>query len=312
MAQKRDYYEVLGVKRNASKEDIKKAYRRLAKRYHPDLNPGNKEAEEKFKEAQEAYEILSNDEKRKAYDMYGIAGFQPGAERTTWRRQQGSTEGFEFNLGDFSSFEDIFGEVFHPRETAKRRNKGRDIEHQIEIDFEMAIKGGTRDINISREISGSLSTETISVKIPAGVDNGSRIRVPGKGETPRRGTGAFSGDLYLIVKVRPHPIFRREQYDIYVEIPITIYEAALGAQISVPNIDGTAVVTFPPGTQSGTKLRLRSKGAPHLKDGERGDQYVVAKIVLPEQIGEGAKKKFEELAKAIPYNPRMHLEKYLK
>src|SRR5579875_2013437 len=312
MAPKRDYYEVLGVKKNASKEDIKKAYRKLARRYHPDLNPGNKEAEEKFKEVQEAYSILSNDEKRKAYDTFGTAEPQPGpgAGRTTWRWQEGSPEGFQFNFGDLSGLEDILGDIFGAGEGARGRGRGRNIEYQIEIDFETAIKGGTRDISITRDIGGKPFTETISVKIPAGVDNGSRIRVPGKGGEARKGGNA--GDLYLTVKVRPHPIFRREQNDIYVELPITVYEAALGARISVPTVDGTAVVTVPPGIQSGTKLRLRAKGVPHLRDGERGDQYVVVKIVLPEQMSESVKKKFEDLARTIPYNPRLYLEKYLR
>ena len=368
MASKRDYYEVLGVSRNASKEDIKKAYRKLARRFHPDLNPGNKEAEEKFKEIQEAYSVLSKDEKRKAYDMYGSAEFQPGA-RTTWTWTEGAPEGFEFNFGDFSGIEDIVGEVFGTRESARARRKGRDLEYQIEVDFETAIKGGSKDITITRESNcsvcngsgirpgastktcskckgsgkgpsgifnisrtcnvcggtGKISTdpcqscsgsgrkaltETISVKIPPGVDNGSRVRVQGKGQVTR-GTG-IPGDLYLIVKVSPHPIFQREQNDVFIDVPITIYEAALGARISVPTVDGAVVVTIPPGTQNGTKLRLRGKGVHHLKDKEPGDQYVVVKVVLPEQISENSKKKYEELAKTAPYNPRTHLDKYMR
>jgi len=222
------------------------------------------------------------------------------------------------------------------------RRKGRDLEYQIEVDFETAIKkGGSKDITITRESNCSVCngsgirpgastktcskckgsgkgflvfsnvsrtcnvcggtgkvstdhcqscigsgrkalTETISVKIPPGVDNGSRVRVQGKGQVTR-GTG-IPGDLYLIVKVSPHPIFQREQNDVFIDVPITIYEAALGARISVPTVDGTVVVTIPPGTQNGTKLRLRGKGVHHLKDKEPGDQYVVVKVVLPEQI----------------------------
>ncbi len=312
MAPKRDYYEVLGVKKSASKEEIKKVYRKLARRYHPDLNPGNKEAEEKFKETQEAYSVLSNDEKRRAYDAFGSAEPQHGAGtgRTTWRWQEGSPEGFQFNFGDLSGFEDVLGDIFGAREGTRGRGSGRNVEYQIEIDFETAIKGGTRDINITRDVGGKPLTERISVRIPAGVDNGSRIRVPGKGGEARKGGSA--GDLYLMVKVRPHPIFQREQSDIYFELPITIYEAALGARISVPTVDGTAIVTVPPGVQGGTRLRLRGKGVPHLKNEGRGDQYVTVKIVMPEEMNEIAKKKFEELARAIPYNPRIHLEKYLR
>lgn len=312
MASKRGYYEVLGVKKNASKEDIKKAYRKLARRYHPDLNPGNKEAEEKFKEIQEAYSVLSNGEKRQAYDTFGSAEPHPGAGagRTTWKWQEGSPEGVQFNFGDLSGLEDILGDIFGAREGTTGRGRGRNVEYQIEIDFETAIKGGTRGITITREVGGKPLTETISVRIPAGVNNGSRIRVSGKGGEARKGGG--TGDLYLIVKVRPHPIFQREQNDIYVELPITVYEAALGARISVPTVDGTALVTVPPGVQGGTRLRLRGKGVPYLKNEGRGDQYVTVKIVMPEEINENAKKKFEELARTMPYNPRIHLEKYLR
>lgn len=315
MASNKDYYKILGVSRNASSEDIKKAYRKLARRYHPDLNSGKKEAEEKFKEIQEAYEVISKEDKRKAYDVYGssgFGGFQPGQERTTRRWSESSPEGgFRFSFSDVSGFEDIFGEMFGTREATGRTGRVRDVEHEIEIDFETAIKGGGRDIKISRETGErKTSTETISVKIPPGVDDGSRIRVAGKGEAGRgRGT---SGDLYLRVKVMPHPIFRRNQDDIYLEVPITFYEAALGAQINVPTIDGTATVTIPSGIQNGTKLRLKGKGVPNIKNKERGDEYVVVKIVMPEQISENVKKKFEELAKTTPYNPRINLEKYLR
>jgi len=314
MATNKDYYKILGVSRDASSEDIKKAYRKLARRYHPDLNPGNKEAEEKFKEIQEAYEVLSKEDKRKAYDMYGSAGFQPGSERTTWRWSESPSEGgVRFSFGDFggfSGFEDIFSEIFGTRETVVgRARRARDIEYEIEIDFETAVKGGVRDIKITRETGErKISTETISVRIPPGVDDGSRIRVPGKGEVGR----GNSGDLFLRVKVRPHPIFKRKQDDIYLELPVTFYEAALGAQINVPTIDGSATVTIPSGVQNGTKLRLKGKGVPNIKSNERGDEYVVVRIVMPEHIGENVKKKFEELAKTAPYNPRIHLEKYTK
>ncbi|MBI2485697.1 MAG: DnaJ domain-containing protein [Deltaproteobacteria bacterium] len=315
MAPNKDYYKTLGVSRNASSEEIKKAYRKLARRYHPDLNSGKKEAEEKFKEIQEAYEVLSKEDKRKAYDMYGSSGFQgfqPGQERTTWKwSEESSPRGdFKFSFGDIGGFEDIFGEIFGTREPTSRTSRVRDIEYDIEVDFETAIKGGVRDIKITREMGGGkISTETISVKIPVGVDDGSRIRIPGKGEAGGRGT---SGDLYLRVKVKPHPIFKRNQDDIYLEVPITFYEAALGAQINVPTIDGTATVTIPPGIQNGTKLRLKGKGVPNIKNKERGDEYVVIKIVMPDHVSENAKKRFEELAKTSPYNPRINLEKYMR
>lgn len=380
MASKRDYYEILGVSKTASQEDIKKAYRKLARRYHPDLNPKNKEtSEEKFREVQEAYEVLSKEDKRKSYDMFGNSGFQPpppgggGGQgpRTEWRRppggQQRPPEGFDFNLEDLfggGGFDDFFTDA---AETQQKTGRGRDVEYQIEIDFETAIKGGTRDLSITRDAncgvcggsgvspggntrtcptckgSGRLggsgifnvrrtcstcggsgkikdpcqncggrgkvpATETISVKIPAGVDTGSVIRVAGKGQEG----GGGSGDLYMKVKVAPHDIFKREKDDIYFELPITVYESALGEQIKVPTIDGSATVTIPSGVQNGTKLRLKGKGAPNLKTKDRGDQYVIVKVVMPDYISENAKKKFEELKKANSYNPRTHLEKYVR
>lgn len=316
MATKKDYYETLGVSKNASKEEIKKAYRKLARRYHPDLNPG-KEAEEKFKEIQEANEVLSNEEKRKNYDMLGNSVFERGAGggRTTWR-QQGSPEGVEFHFGggdSSSGFEDIFEDIFGSMGVGGRRGKkGRNLEFQIEVDFQTAVKGGVKSITVTKPAGakGGVSTETISVRIPSGVEDGSRIKVPGKGEAEAR-TGT-AGDLYLRVKVTPHPIFKREGDDIYVEVPITVYEAALGAEISVPTIDGTAVMKIPPRTQSGAKLRLKGKGVSNQRNGGQGDQYVVLKIVMPDEISENAKKKFEEMKREIPYNPRTNLEKYLR
>lgn len=315
MASNKDYYKTLGVSRNASGEEIKKAYRKLARRYHPDLNSGKKEAEEKFKEIQEAYEVLSKEDKRKAYDMFGSAGFQgfkPGQERTTGRwSEEGSPGGdFRFSFGDIGGFDDIFSEIFGARDPARTTSRVRDIEYDFEVDFETAIKGGVRDVKIAREMGGGkTSSETISVRIPAGVDDGSRIRIPGKGETGGRG---MSGDLFLRVKVKPHPIFKRNQDDIYLELPITFYEAALGAQIKVPTIDGTATVTIPAGVQNGTKLRLKGKGVQNIKNRERGDELVVVKIAMPEHVSEDAKKGFEELAKTSPYNPRINLEKYMR
>ena len=310
MAPKKDYYKTLGVSKNATKDQMKKACRKLARENHPDLNPGNKEAEQKFKEIQEANEILSNDEKRKAYDLYGTAGFQPGGERTTWRWSQESPGGLEFNVGDVGGFEDLFGEIFGSRETPWRGSgRGKDIEYQVTIDFETAIRGGTRDITISKHTKDkSIITETITVKIPAGVDDGSRIRVKGKGE---EGTKSI-GDLYLRVKVQPHPIFVRKRDDIYVDIPITFYEAAIGGSVAVPTIDGSATLTLPPAVQNGTKLRLKGKGVENLKTRQRGDQYVVLSILMPEKINEITKKRFEEFKSSNPYNPRIFLEKYLR
>lgn len=324
----KDYYKILGVSKNATKEEIKKAYRRLARKYHPDLNPDNKESEEKFKEVQEAHEVLSDEEKRKAYDMFGSAEFGPGG-RTTWRRA-GDTGGqayeYSYSANDFTGFEDIFKDIFgfsgearHGRSrgeafrdifstvTKERPSRGRDLEYQIEIDFDTAIRGGIRDLSISRQKRDTVETEKLSVKIPAGVDNGSRIRVQGKGE----GGDKTKGDLYLRVNVKPHPIYKRKGDDIYLEVPVTIYEAALGKRIEVPTIDGTAELTIPSGVQNGTKLRLKGKGVTNLKTKARGDQYVVIKIAMPDKIYENERNAFEEMEKSHPYNPRTKFARYM-
>ena len=217
MAPKKDYYSILGISRNATKEEIKKAYRKLARKYHPDLNPGNKDAEQRFKEIQEANEVLSHEEKRKNYDTFGTADFQAGPGRTTWRWSEGSPGASEFDIGDLGGFENLFGDLFGSRFRERGPSRGRDVEYQVTIDFEAAIRGGTRDLTISKQTKdGKVVTETLSVKIPAGVDDGSRIRVKGKGEEGR-GT---SGDLFLRIKVNPHPIFGRKKVDIYIELPL--------------------------------------------------------------------------------------------
>lgn len=322
----KDYYKILGVSKNATKDEIKKAYRNLARKYHPDLNPDNKESEEKFKEVQEAHEVLSDEEKRKTYDMFGSAEFRPGG-RTTWRRAGTEQGGFEYsyNANDFPGFEDIFKDIFGFASegragksrgdafrdifnyAAEKTSRGRDLESEIEIDFNTAIRGGVRDISISRQRRNNIDTEKLSVKIPAGVDNGSRIRVQGKGETG----GGAKGDLYLRIKVKPHPIFRRKGDDIHLEVPVTFYEAALGKNIEIPTIDGRAEITIPAGVQNGTKLRLKGKGVTNLKTKALGDQYIEIKIVMPDKIDESDRKRFEDLATSHPYNPRSKFSRYM-
>ncbi|MEM7008004.1 MAG: DnaJ C-terminal domain-containing protein [Thermodesulfobacteriota bacterium] len=335
MASVKDYYKILGVNKGANKDEIKKAYRNLARKYHPDHNPDNKEAEEKFKEVQEAHEVLSDDEKRKTYDMFGSAEFSPGGQ-TTWRRPgdpSGGSYQYTYSAQDFPGFEDIFKDIFgfggqpRSRRGGGRRGggdsfrdifgqgarqepaRGKDLEYQIEIDFDTAIKGGVRDITINRQRLNDVSTEKLSVKIPAGVSTGSKIRVQGKGESGARGD---QGDLYLKIKVQPHPIFKRTQDDIYLELPITVYEAALGKQVDVPTIDGTAQVSIPAGVQNGTKLRLKGKGAQNLKSKKRGDQYVEVKIVMPDNITKSDKELYEKLGEESPYDPRDKFSKYMK
>ena len=326
MSASKDYYKILGVPRNASKEQIKKAYRELARKFHPDLNPNDKSAEDKFKEIQEAYEVLSKDDKRKQYDMFGTAGFNQGRPggRQGW---QGSTGGFRYT-GDFGGFDEVFRDVFgFGSATGPGRRAGqdpfsdifgfteqsagsrKDIEHEITIDFQTAINGGDRELNIkSHGAAGTQTTEKISVKIPAGVMNGSKIRVAGKGESDRRGV---RGDLILTVKISPHPVFRREKDDIFLDLPVTFYEAALGAKINVPTLEGSASVVVPKGVKSGTKLRLKGKGVTNIKTGKKGDQFVVIKIEMPDKIASDLESELETIREHYPYNPRKKLEEYI-
>lgn len=305
MAQK-DYYQILGLSRNASEEEIKKAYRRLAKQYHPDVNK-NKEAEEKFKEISQAYNVLSDPKQKKQYDMFGAAGFGEGAGFG----QQGPGQGFDFSeMFGGSNLGDLFGELFQMggmrsrgrtgrRSTAQEPVAGKDIHTPLEIDFVEAVHGSSREIRIDR----GMGRENLSVKIPAGVDNGSKVRLAGKGEAGQ--FGGKSGDLYLDIRVRPHPVFWREGSDIYCEVPITIYEATLGAIIPVPTLEGSAQMKIPPGTASGQKFRLKGKGAPDLEHkGNVGDEYVIVQIVPPKKLDAELESLLQKWCQEKPYNPR--------
>lgn len=327
MSAAKDYYKTLGVSKNASKEDIKKAYRELARKYHPDLNPNDKNAEDKFKEIQEAYEVLSKDEKRKQYDTFGTADFsQSGFGGAQGGR--GFSGGYRYT-GDFGGFDEVFRDIFgfSGATRGSRRPGGadpfsdifgqaerdsgvrRDVEHEIVVDFFTAVKGGTRDINLSStNASGRTTTEKISVKIPEGVTEGSKIRVAGKGEQDMSGR---RGDLLLKVKVTPHPVFRREKDDIYIDLPVTVYEAGLGTEVNVPTLEGSAKVVIPKGVKNGTKLRLKNKGVKNSKTGRKGNQYVVIKIEMPDKIDKELEEKLEEIKNKNPYNPRKKLENYL-
>ncbi|RPI20904.1 MAG: molecular chaperone DnaJ [Acidobacteria bacterium] len=373
----RDYYEVLGVKRSASEGDIKKAYRRLARKHHPDVNPGDKRAEERFKEVQEAYDILSDPEKRKTYDRYGFyREGQPGPEAGA--HPGGGFQGFDFDLsgaGEASGgrgFADIFSDLFGGRKSrgeprAGAPETGRDLEYHITIPFMQAIKGTEARINVThREVcarcggSGSVSGsrthtcpncggkgqvqqahgpmrfatpcpqcngsgrirvgdcpvcsgsgtvqkgEALTVRIPAGVNNGSRVRVPGKGDAGEY--GGLPGDLYLVIHVQPHHFFEREGNDIVCRVPLTVTEAALGAKIEVPTVDGKASMKIPAGTQSGQKFRLRGRGAPSLKGGVPGDQIVEVRVVLPKIRDERSKEILREFARLNPEDPRAELK----
>jgi molecular chaperone DnaJ len=354
---KRDYYEVLGVNKSASEDELKKAYRKLARKYHPDVNRDNpKEAEEKFKEINEAYEVLSDANKRARYDQLGHAAFEPGAGGP-------GAGGFQ---GDFGGFSDIFDMFFGQSGFGGRRpqhgpEQGADLRYDLEITFEQAAFGHEVEIEVPRtEECGTChgsgaapgtKAETcskckgtgqvqyvqntpfgrmvnvgacdqcrgagkiiekpchvcrgtgtvrgrhkIQVKIPQGVDNGSRLRVSGKGEAGQRGGPA--GDLYVYLFIKEHTLFTREGYDVLCEVPISFVQATLGAEVDVPTLDGKVKLTVPEGTQSGTVFRLREKGVPRLHGRGRGDQHVRVKVITPQKLNDKQKELLRDFAVA--------------
>src|ERR671919_3039147 len=381
---KQDYYEVLGLKRDAKPEEIKKAYRRLARKYHPDVNPGDKAAEERFKAMSEAHDVLSDPKKRSVYDRFGqysenladahARGAGPSGSRTS--------PGFDFTGFDWgsttspgggggSSFRDIFADLFGGGATREREpprpqpHRGDDIEMPLSLSFEEAIKGLTTNITVNRseqcsrcngagDIGGPVvvcstckgsgqvqrsggrlrfaqecpdcggtgrrrspcslchgkgvtpKPETVKVRIPAGVETGSRVRIPGKGEGGK--LGAQPGDLHIITNVGPHKHFTRKGDNIYVTVPITVPEAALGAKIEVPTVEGKSQLRIPPGTQSGQKFRLRERGAPSLRNpGAKGHQFVEVQVTLPKVISEETKELLREYSKLNSTNPRVEM-----
>jgi len=402
---KKDYYEILGVKKSASAEDIRKAFKKLARKYHPDVNPGDKAAEEKFKTLSEANEVLSDPKKRKIYDQVGFYSdnIDPATAEAYARAGGGTASGgfpggfpggaqtggqgvpFDFGGFDFSdlmdnagrgrktsgssggSFRDIFGSIFGGGRAARAEEgpePGTDLEYQVNVPFWTAIRGGVMRLNVTRqdvcstchgqgelespgkcpECGGTgqitqtggrmkfnvqcprchgtgknlttcptchgegtvTKTEPLEVRIKAGTRDGQRIRVPGKGNAGAH--GGAPGDLYAIIRTGEHPIFRREGDDIYLTVPVNATEAALGAKVEVPTIDGRALLKIPPGTQSGQKLRLREKGVPSAtREGERGDEIVEITVHVPMPRDERTKELLRELAKLNPEDPRSEL-----
>ncbi|HUJ96225.1 MAG TPA: J domain-containing protein [Terriglobales bacterium] len=401
---KKDFYELLGVKKSASAEDIRKAFRKLARKYHPDVNPGDKSAEEKFKAISEANDVLSDPKKRKIYDQVGFysdnidpataeayakagasagetGGFSGGFPGGSGARGTQGGVPFDFGGFDFSDFSqgagrsarsgggfrDIFSGIFGGRGGAPAETgpePGSDLEYQVNVPFWTAIRGGVMRLNITRreacnqchgtgtieapgkcpECGGSgqitqtggrmkfnipcprchgtgknLSTcptchgegtvertEPLEVRIKAGTRDGQRIRIAGKGNAGVQ--GGPPGDLYVIIRTEEHPVFRRDGDDIYLTVPVTATEAALGSKIEVPTIDGRTLLKIPPGTQSGQKLRLRDKGVPSAtKEGARGDEIVEVKVTVPLPKDEKTKELLRELAKLNPEDPRAEL-----
>lgn len=316
MSQKKDLYEVLGVTRSATEDELKRAYRSLAKKYHPDRNPNDASAETRFKEVQHAYDVLKDTKKRADYDQFGEVGvgqFQTGPRgQKVYQWGGGSTVNVEDLEDLFSAFGEgggrpsIFDQIFGSqgeRTRAPARRRGADQEHPISLTFEQAINGTTISLRLSGGKNGR--PETLDVKVPPGVTDGQRIRVRGRGQAGS--SGAESGDLYLTCSVQPHPYFTRQGNDLYVDVPITVMEAALGAKIDVPTLDGFATVTIPPGTNSGAKLRLRGRGVPAHGSASEGDQYVVIQIVAPKPLTDEARTLFQDLAKLDKSNPRSRL-----
>jgi curved DNA-binding protein len=316
---KRDYYDILGVSRSASDDEIKSAYRKLARKYHPDVTKNDPKLTEKFKEVQEAYEVLADKTKRQNYNEFGHAGVGAGAAQggadpfEAFRRAQQGRAGNggrrswsggpgvtveDFDGGDFGS---IFDQLFGSRggKSSRRRaeaapQRGEDIQYPVTLSFEQAARGTHWPL----QITGGGKSETIDIKIPAGVKDGSRVRVRGRGQPGHD----EPGDLYIIVSVSPHPYFRREGLDVYVDVPVSLYDALLGAKVEVPTLDGKVTLTVPPGTGGGAKLRIKGKGI--VRGDERGDQFAVVKVVLPKPLDESDKELIRKLAAKHPIDVR--------
>ena len=335
----KDYYKVLGVEKNASQDDIKKAYRKLARKFHPDANPNNPAAEEKFKGIGEAYEVLKDPEKRSRYDQLGSNWKQfsrAGAGGQGWPGGAGQTAyTYDFSGGDFgfndlgSGFSDFF-EMFFGRGSNERfssfssrsgrgggsqtkqdrrsfwRNsgaaqKGQDYQYNLTITLREAYFGTQRVINLQK--GGKV--RTVNIKVPKGIKDGGKIRVKGEGGSGPR--GGESGDLYLLVNISPHNFFVRRDDDLYCEIPVTIKEAMFGAKIDLPTFEGRISVKLPPNTQTGKNLRVKGKGMPKLKSSEYGDLYIKIKVTLPSNLTVEQKRHLEEFAKVYNENPRQNI-----
>ena len=314
----RDYYQILGVSKTASEDEIKKAFRKLARQYHPDVAKNKTEAETKFKEINEAYEVLSDPEKRKKYDTLGANWNQPGGYNPPPGWQGGyhsANEGdFEFNFGGtgFSDFFETFfggraGDMFGgfggmPQQAASAQ-RGGDIEGVLMVTLHEVLQGSVRAISLrtTNPRNGQTQTQTIQVRIPPGVQEGQLIKVAGRGN-PGTGRGK-PGDLYLRVKLEKHPDFVIRDRDLYYDLDLAPWEAALGNSVAIPTLDKPVTVKINPGTSSGQKLRLRGHGLPNLK-GERGDLYVVVCIQIPSKLNSEEKTLWEKLAAISPFRPR--------
>ncbi|QDU10322.1 DnaJ C-terminal domain-containing protein [Gimesia aquarii] len=298
---KRDYYDILEISRSASADEIKKAYRKLSRKYHPDMAPDDKSADQKFKEVQEAYDVLRDEEKRKQYDQFGHSFQQAGPGGGYYQSGgAGPVDLDDLFGGGGIDLGDLFGGAFRGGKRAQPRpQKGESKRLHIEIPFHLAAVGGEHEISLQK---GGAS-ERLTVKIPPGVDNGSVIRLSGQGNPGIHGGPA--GDLLITIKVGNHPYFKREGSNLILEVPITLSEAALGSKVDVPTLsEGEVTVTIPPGTSSGAKLRLREKGILDQKFKKTGDQICSIKIVAPKSLSDQARSLYEQLKQLDEENPR--------
>lgn len=333
----KDYYQTLGVSRDASQEEISKAFKKLARKYHPDLNPNDQEAEQKFKEVNEAYEVLKDPEKRKRYDHLGAdwehgQNFEPppGYENVRFTFGGGPGGGAQFGSGFSDFFETIFGDLFGQGGGGARFQrsqggfgagagpfagagfsehdfaaKGQNAETTLELSLEEAYQGGHKKITLQEQTVGPdgrphLQNKTLDVNIPPGVIDGSKIRLSGQGSPGR--SGGPAGDLYLKVKLLPHSQFRIDGHNIIYDLPVAPWEAALGTTLSVPTLEGRVEMKIPPGTSGGQKLRLRGKGLG--RGGKKGDQLVQVMVKVPKHLSEKEKELFEQLAAESSFQPR--------
>ncbi len=323
----KDYYSILGVKQDASEREIKQAYRRLARKYHPDVNHGDKSAEAKFKEINGAYEVLSNKENRQKYDQFGDQ-WQYADQFAKGGRQQAPFWDFSQGGGaQRSHFEEVdlgslFGNLFGggARSRRVRPKRGQNIEHPVEVTLEEAYQGTKRTIALQTEepcpncngtgkiqslpcsvCRGSRvisNTKRLEIKIPPGGKDGSRVRVPGKGRPSY--TGGASGDLYLVVSVKPHPMFERRGDDLHVEVVVPLMVAVLGGEVQVPTPKGKLALKIPPETQNGRAFRLGGQGMPHLGNSSRGDLLARVRVVLPTKLSPEEKELFNQLSRLRP------------
>ena len=317
VAGQKNYYEILDVSKGASAEEIKKSYRKQARKHHPDVNPGDADAEERFKEIAEAYHVLGDEERRSAYDR-GPEQFAQEFDLSDFFSQfshgvGGAQGGVHFNVGGLGDLFDVFGG--RPGAGAAGRSwpvaqPGRDVEVTVQLGFEEAMKGAERTVRYGLPTAaGGSETVSTKVRVPAGVEDGKRIRVTGRGE-PGNG-GAPAGNLYLRVRVAPHPLFERKGADLRLELPVAVYEAGLGGTIRVPTLEGNTTIKLPAGTRNGQVIRLSGKGAPRPgAQGEegRGDLLVTVRVELPETIDEDAAALLEKFQRDHPYDPRRNMK----